>query len=372
MQFASNPFNERTIHQEPENPSSNWQAVKIPVITRTIPALDMALTNPLHGQIAKIKSTPTDAIQTYGGSLADQSSKLCTAVLDKVKMSNAGQFGDGINNILGLMTSVDIKALGENKPSAISKVIGFVTRTKTEFMDKFTDVSTRVEAVAGTLQDGVTRMQGEAKWLQSMYDENLEMMHELEGTAQAMQQVFEEEERELIAIQADQTADPIQINDKKIRVDRLGKQADKLTRLAHLTKLTVPEIRAMQVSNYNNSEKFKDLCDVTIPAWKKQISLGLISMRQKQDAELANKIDDASNQFMKQAADMIHDTVIQTAQNGQRSVVDLTTLQHIQNQTIDAVQQVKIIEEKGRQDRKAAIITIAQMNQQLRDEVKGW
>ncbi len=359
------------VHQEPENhPRDEWQAVKMPVITRTLPVLDFL--NPLHGQIAKIKATPTDAIQTYGGSLADQPSKLATAVLEQVKMSNSGQFGDGINNILGLMTSVDIKALGENKPSTLSKVFGFVTRTKTEFMDKFTDVSTRVETVATTLKDGVTRMQGEAKWLQSMYDENLDMMHEIESMAEAMQAAYQEEEKELALMELDQTVNPITINDKKIRVDRLGKQADKLTRLTHLAKLTVPEIRSMQVSNYNNSEKFKDLCDVTIPAWKKQISLGLIALRQKQDAELATKIDDASNQFMKQAADMIHDTTIQTAQNSQRAVIDLSTLQHIQNQTIDAIKQVKVIEEKGRQDRAAAITSISQMNQQLHDEAKGW
>lgn len=319
-----------------------------------------------------LKNVSVNDIGSFGSEASLTVSKLSDEVLQKVKVGNAGEFGNGINQILTLMSSVDVKKMGESKPGIFTKLKAAVTKVKIDFMGQFNSVATEVENIGNQLSVGIKRMQGEADWLDKMYQANLQSLYEMEDMLVALEALFNQESQVLANMQSDQSIDPMIINDKKIYVDRLGKHCDKMRRLIHLSKLTAPEIRSMQVSNYNNAQKFDDLIQVTIPAWKKQISLGLLSLRQKQDAELAKSIDDKSNEFMRAAADLVHDNLILTAQNANRSVVDIETLQHMQNQFIDAVKQVKQIDEQGRQERVAAVSTLKSMDDQLKQEMRTW
>ncbi len=318
-----------------------------------------------HNSYMLLKSLPVTDISTFGQESANKVAELSQQITTKVKASDSGEFGTGINNILGLMSTVDIKSLGQPKKTGlIGKFKSFVSNIKTEFTEQFTDVSTKVKGIATQLDAGIVRMADEANWMTQMYDANIAQLRDLENKHQVISVLCKEEQDKLQAM-----TDPLEIQDQKLYVDRLEKHQDKLLRLVSLCQITAPEIRMMQASNYNNAQKFKDLIHVTIPSWEKTISLGLLSLRQKADAELAKGIDDASNDFMKQAASMVASNMVATAQNAQRSVVDISTLEHMHTELITALQQTKQIEEQGRQDRKAAAVKVQQLEDNLRQEL---
>ena len=158
--------------------------------------------------------------------------------------------------------------------------------------------------------------------------------------------------------------------DQKIK--RWEKQIDRLKRMQQVALLTAPEIRMIQAGNVTMVEKFDDTVNTTIPAWKKQLSMTILALRQKENAELGNAIDDQTNNFFRKAAELNHNNAIAVAQAGERSVVDIETLEYMQNQLIDSVKQVRQIQETGREERRQASVKINGLRDQMKQEMLSW
>jgi uncharacterized protein YaaN involved in tellurite resistance len=162
------------------------------------------------------------------------------------------------------------------------------------------------------------------------------------------------------------------VNEAEQIIKRWEKQIDRLKRMQHVSLLTAPEIRGIQAGNVTMVEKFDDAINTTIPAWRKQLSMTIIAMRQKENAEIGNAVDDRTNEFFRKAAELNHSNAIAVATAGERSVVDIETLEHMQNLMIDQVKQVKQIQETGRQERAAASQKIDNLRDQMKQEMLSW
>lgn len=57
------------------------------------------------------------------------------------------------------------------------------------------------------------------------------------------------------------------------------------------------------------------LKNITLPAWKNQISLAISLNEQKNSVQLANSIDDATNELLKRNADLLHQNSVDNCQS---------------------------------------------------------
>src|SRR5690606_9690000 len=104
-------------------------------------------------------------------------------------------------------------------------------------------------------------------------------------------------------------------------------------------------------------------------AWKNQISLAISLQEQKNSVQLANTIDDATNELLKRNADLLHQNSVDTARANQRSVIDIETLEHVQNTLIKTVNDVISIQKEGMQKREEASIRIKALQANLQQLV---
>ena len=114
---------------------------------------------------------------------------------------------------------------------------------------------------------------------------------------------------------------------------------------------TLPMIRIIQSNNLMLVDKFYAIKNITLPAWKNQISLALSLNEQKNSVELANTIDDATNELLRRNAELLHDNSVKTARANQRAVIDVETLEYVQNTLIKTVNDVIQIQKEGMQQR---------------------
>ncbi len=121
---------------------------------------------------------------------------------------------------------------------------------------------------------------------------------------------------------------------------------------------TMPMIRIIQANNSALVDKFYAVKNITLPAWKNQISLAISLQEQKNSVALANSIDDATNDLLRKNADLLRQNSVDTARANQRSVIDIETLEHVQNQLIETVKDVIQINNEGKQKRSEATIKI--------------
>lgn len=308
--------------------------------------------------IANINTLGSDAGQNIG--------KLSEEILSKVKVADTGELGDGISNILSLTRKVDITKLGEQRNGLMSRVWNIFGDTKQKVLDQFETSKDQIEKITGTLTTGIGRMRGEAVWLNNAYTANIEYLHELEDILDSVDSVKEVEDQKMAEMLANPDTPMNVLDEQRMLTDALDKQADKLRRLVQLSKLTAPQIASMRKVNMNTVEKFESLNTVVIPAWKNNMSLSLISLQQKKDNELSNMIDNETNRLLKDNAKNVAHNMKEAAAANQRGVVDLATLQSIQTDMLNGINETMRIEQAGRQERKQAAISMAKMDNDLK------
>lgn len=330
--------------------------------TKNLPVLRDAKGGSLELTVANINTLGSDAGQSI--------SKLSEEILSKVKIADTGDLGEGISSILTLTRKVDISRLGNQNKGIISRVWNIFGDTKQKVMDQFETSADQIQKITGTLTTGIDRMHGESVWLENAYNANIEYLRELEDILENIDMVKEIEDRKISVMLADENTPMDELDNQRIITDALDKQADKIRRLVQLSKLTAPQIASMRKVNVNTIEKFNSLNTVVIPAWKNNMSLGLISLQQKKDNELSNMIDNETNRLLKDNAKTVSQNMKDAASANQRGIVDLDTLKSIQQDMLAGITETINIERKGREDRRQAAITMQKMDTDLKNALR--
>ena len=112
----------------------------------------------------------------------------------------------------------------------------------------------------------------------------------------------------------------------------------------------------------------------TIPLWKSQmvLALGLEHGRQATAAQTA--VTNMTNDLLRQNADMLKMGTIETAKEAERSVVDIQTLQHTNEQLISTLDEVMKIQTEGAQKRREAEAELGRIEGELKQkllEIRG-
>lgn len=332
-------------------------------------------------QTALVKSNGIKSsmkISEYGTEHGKKIADLADVVVKKTTTGKMGDFGDGITQILSLTSQVNVADLNVDKNTgAFSKLTSFFKKKKVEVLAQFENTSTSIDKVAVDLTGRGKTMKDDNEFLDKLYDANLE---EYRGLEQAIAEIEVEiqvlgAEYEAQKAAAEKSTDQFfiqEVNELEQRIKLWDKQVDRLKRLQQIALLTAPEIRQIQSGNTALYQKFNDLVNTTIPAWKKQLSMTILKLKQKENAELSAQVDDKTNEFFRKAAELNGQNAIAVAQASERSVVDMDTLEFMQTTLINSVHAVKDIQEKGHQERIAASNRIDGLRDEMKKEMLSW
>jgi uncharacterized protein YaaN involved in tellurite resistance len=316
-------------------------------------------------------------IEDIGKSSTDKVNQLAEQVLNKVKGSDLGSLGKGVTDILALTESVDLKTIpAEDGDGLIGKLVSKFKYTRTQMISKFEDVNTQVEKIADNLRSELVKIRDENKWLDDLYQANLQEVHALQANVEQLKTILSQQVAyvESLKAQSDQSMDHAQLVQDEVNVQtRIERQIDRLERFVQIGMMDAPDIRSMQKNNVDTESTFRDIIEVTLPLWRRQLAEALQAAKQQRRAELGNAIADRNNELMRRRADILHDASIKTAQLSQRSsVADTETLEYTQTKLIDRLKQVKAIEQQGRTQRQADAQKMLASREALRNEMRSW
>jgi len=156
-----------------------------------------------------------------------------------------------------------------------------------------------------------------------------------------------------------------QIYDLNHLANNLEKRVSDLQVLQQSAMQTLPMIRIIQSNNLMLVDKFYAIKNITLPAWKNQISLAISLQEQKNSVQLAKAIDDTTNELLRRNAELLHQNSVDTAKANQRSVIDVETLEHVQNTLIKTVNDVIQIQKEGMQKRAEATTRLRALQDSL-------
>ena len=130
-----------------------------------------------------------------------------------------------------------------------------------------------------------------------------------------------------------------------------------------------PQTRLLQNNDTQMLEKIQSSLINTIPLWKSQmvLALGIEHGRQATAAQAA--VTEMTNDLLKKNADTLKMATIETAKEAERSVVDIETLKHTNEQLISTLDEVMKIQTEGAQKRKEAEAELGRIEGELKQKL---
>jgi uncharacterized protein YaaN involved in tellurite resistance len=315
-----------------------------------------------------------DQLMRFGRDAAQDSVNYADSMLSQVRAGELEGLGGKLTEIVASAQSLNLHALGE-KRSRLPLIGGWIDKarqSKDELVNQFSSVKSNIERLMGEVSSMQMGLQARVASLDEGFDTVKTEYRQL-GLHVAAAQVAQHRLRQTVAEgQAKANAGQLSglqsqaLHDQIAGVDLLDKRIADMRVLQHSALQTLPMIRMVQTNNTLLIEKFHTVKELTLPAWKRQFMLALSLSEQRNAVNLAGTIDEATNAFLKENAQLLKQNTLATAQSNQRMVIDLATLQDVQNTLLSTVQEVIKINQEGAKQRAGVADQLSQMREQLR------
>ena len=317
-----------------------------------------------------------DAIAKLGSNAGQRVVNFSEKLLQQVKCNDIEGMGEKLNEVVVLAKGVDVNGLIKTGPSKIPLIGGLIDRFKVgkeQILGKYDTLSKQIEKLVTDVKSTQGKLRQRINDLENVYTYNTEEYYNLETNVLVGEVKLEELRLEMEQRKASPTAqDPMEaqnMSDLQDVVTRFEKRVHDLKTMQVIAIQTAPMIRMIQANNQGLIDKFQNLQELTIPSWKKQFTLAIALIEQKRAVELTQKIDDATNDLLKQNANLLKQNSIATARANQRAVVDVETLEHVQQTLISTIEEVQQIQIEGELKRKEAVQKMEDMKKQLIERV---
>lgn len=305
-------------------------------------------------------------ITALGEQAAHELKGVSHQLLAHVRASDTAEFGQGLNQLVGLAKGLAPQT--HQDQGLLSRLRNAFVSTKERMVSQYNSVEKQMEALTAELDKKVRLHEQRIHDLEQLYLNNFKY-HSALDTAQdtcqswldRLRQQYEQQKARMNLTGFDAQV----LADYERLLHRLDKRISDLERAKLLSKQVAPQIRIMQDDTRALVSAFGDVKAVTLPAWKNTFSLYILQLEQKQSAELLHKIGDATDQALRQSADLLRQNSIEIATARNRDVVSVDTLAHINTQLIGAVEDIKRIDNESRTRRQAEAPKLKAMEQAL-------
>ena len=323
-----------------------------------------------HKDLANINHT---AVAEYGKNIAAKTASYTDELLDLVKNKDLDVTGQKLNEVVQVAQQLNTSSiLNKSKSSGfIGNILNKFKGAKQSFDQHFNTTKEQIDGLVKEIEISQTGLKARVEVLDRMFNGVQDEYRQL-GIYIAAGKIKQQEVQQNIVTLSALEQNP-QTNQKVYDLNHLANNLEKrvsdLQVLQQSAMQTLPMIRIIQSNNMMLVDKFYAIKNITLPAWKNQISLAISLHEQRNSVQLANTIDDATNDLLKRNADLLHQNSVDTAKAYQRSVIDIETLEHVQNTLIKTVNDVIQIQKEGMQKREEASTRIKALQSNLQQLV---
>lgn len=310
-----------------------------------------------------------NAVAEYGKNIATQTSGYTDELLNLVQNKDLDETGQKLNQVVQVAQQLNTSSILNKKKNSgffgglMSKIKG----AKNNIDMHFNTTKEQIDTLVKEIEKSQSGLKARVDTLDRMFH-GVQSEYKQLGVYIAAGKLKQDEIQQEISTLTSQVQDQTttqRVYDLNHLANNLEKRVSDLQVLQQSAMQTLPMIRIIQSNNLMLVDKFYAIKNITLPAWKNQISLAISLNEQKNSVQLANTIDDATNDLLKRNADLLHQNSVDTAKANQRSVIDIETLEHVQNTLIKTVNDVIQIQKEGMQKRAEATTRLRSLQDNL-------
>lgn len=322
----------------------------------------------------KIDIEDSTQILQYGAKAQAKISQFSDSVLDGVKTKSTGEVGDLLANLVAEIKSFDSDIANENK-SGISKLFYSAKKQLDKIIAKYSKIEVNIDKIETELERHKLQMLKDITIFDTMYDKNLEYFKEISLYIIAGERKLEElrnvtlPELQKKATETQEQLDAQKVNDMENMINRFEKKIYDLKTTRIISIQMAPQIRLLQNNEAELVEKIQSSLINTIPLWKNQIVLALGINNAKQALGAQKAVTDLTNNMLKKNSEILKQGSIEIAEESERAIVDVATLQKTNKDIIETLDKVIEIHETGRAKRQEAEQELLNIEKELKDKM---
>ena len=319
----------------------------------------------------KIDITDSSLVLQYGAAAQKNVASFSEDALSSVRSKDLGEVGEALSSLV-----VELKGFGEEEEK--KGLFGFFKKTgsKLETMKaQYAKAEVNVDKIVAALEQHQVTLMKDIAMFDQMYEMNLKYYKELTMYILAGKLRLEEvrsgelEELRKTAEQSGLAEDAQKYNDMVNLCNRFEKKLHDLELTRMVSIQMGPQTRLLQNNDTLMVEKIQTSLVNTIPLWKSQMVLALGMEHSRQATEAQRAVAETTNELLKKNADMLKMGTVATAKEAERSIIDIETLQHTNQQLISTLDEVINIQRDGAAKRKEAEAELGRIEGELKQKL---
>ena len=318
----------------------------------------------------KIDVTDSAVVLQYGAAAQKNIASFSENALNGVRTKDLGAIGDSLSGLV-----VELKNFGVEEKKGI---LGFFQKKRNQLealKASYSKAEANVDKIVDVLEGHQVTLMKDIAMLDQMYDLNTKYYKELTMYILAGKKKLESvraNELEALRKKAEETGtqeDAQAYNDMANMCSRFEKKIHDLELTRMISIQMGPQTRLIQNNDALMLEKIQSSLVNTIPLWKSQMVLALGLEHSRQATAAQSAVTDMTNDLLRKNADMLKMGTIETAKEAERSVVDIQTLQHTNQQLISTLDEVMNIQKDGAAKRKEAELELGRIEGELKQKL---
>ena len=319
----------------------------------------------------KIDVTDSSVVLQYGAAAQKNIASFSENALNSVKTKDLGEVGEALSSLV-----VELKGFGQEEDEG--GIFGFFKkkRDKLEAMKaSYAKAEVNVDKIVRVLENHQVVLMKDIAMLDQMYELNTKYYKELTMYIIAGKKRLEYlrthdlEDLKQKAAKSGSQEDAQAYNDFANLCSRFEKKIHDLELTRMISVQMGPQTRLLQNNDTLMLEKIQSSLVNTIPLWKSQMVLALGLEHSRQATQAQSAVTEMTNQLLQKNADMLKIGTVETAREAERSIVDIKTLQHTNEQLISTLDEVMKIQNEGSQKRKEAEVELGRIEGELKQKL---
>ena len=318
----------------------------------------------------KIDISDSNMVMQYGAAAQKNIAAFSESALTSVKTKDLGEVGDALSSLV-----VELKNFGQPEKKGIAGLFQKKRNELEALKASYSKAETNVEKIVRMLENHQVVLMKDIAMFDQMYDLNTKYYKELTMYILAGKKRLESlraNELEQLRKKAEETGaqeDAQAYNDYMNLCNRFEKKLHDLELTRMISIQMGPQTRLLQNNDTQMLEKIQSSLVNTIPLWKSQMVLALGLEHSRQATAAQNAVTEMTNQLLKKNADTLKMGTIATAKEAERSIVDIETLQHTNQQLISTLDEVARIQKEGAAKRKEAEVELGRIEGELKQKL---
>jgi len=361
-----------TLGGEPEAPPEAPKEKKIEPVKIDDSMLSEAERKQVDEFSKKIDISDSQLVLNYGVAAQKSVAGFSESALKSVRTKDLGEVGEALSSLV-----IELKNFGQEEEDK-GGIFGFFKKAgnKMETMKaQYSKAEVNVDKIVRELEQHQVVLMKDIAMFDQMYELNLKYYKELtmyiiagkKRLAQVQAEDLEELRKKAERTGAQEDAQAY--NDLVQMCNRFEKKLHDLELTRMVSIQMGPQTRMLQNNDTLMVEKIQTSLVNTIPLWKSQmvLALGMENSRKATAAQAA--VTNTTNELLRKNAEMLKMGTISAAKEAERSIIDIETLQHTNQQLISTLDEVIQIQKEGAQKRREAEVELGRIEGELKQKL---